>query len=118
MTATRTRALLAFALVLGGGAGVQAQRNYDVTSMNFDLWCQETQHWPSARCDKRLPEDVKTFEEFRTKIESYEIPYLQKQNRDARLQTDIIHNDPVDRSPLTTAQPPPGSLLAPPKIPQ
>jgi hypothetical protein len=112
------RTVLAAALLLCAVGAAYAQRNYDVKTMNFDLWCQETQHWPTDRCDKRLPEDVKVFEDFRTKIESYEIPYLQKQNRDARLETDIIHNDPVDRPPVDTAQPPPGSLQAPPLTPQ
>ncbi len=34
----------------------------------------------------------------RGQIEHYEIPYLQQKNNDVRLDTDILHNDPVDRS--------------------
>jgi hypothetical protein len=115
MTVMGLRAIFAAGLLLCAAGAAQAQRNYDVTTMNFDLWCQETQHWPSDRCAKRLPDDVKTFEAFRAKIESYEIPYLQRQNRDARLQADIIHNQPVDSSAVNPPQSPPTSLQAPPQ---
>ena len=50
--------------------------------MNFDLWCQEQAHLPPDRCDKRMPEDEKTFEAYRAKIEQYEIPYLQQKKND------------------------------------
>ncbi len=58
----------------------------------------EQAHLPPARCDKRSAEDEKTFEAFRDQIEQYEIPYLQQKNKDAQLDADILHNDPVDRS--------------------
>jgi hypothetical protein len=118
MTRMGYRALFACGLLLCAAGAAQAQRNYDVKTMNFGIWCQETQHWPTDRCDKRLPDDVNTFEAFRATIENYEIPYLQKQNRDARLDADIVHSDPVDRSPVRTAQPPPTSQEAPPQTPQ
>ena len=92
------RSLLLTALLLCCGS-VQAQvgRNYDVKPMNFDLWCQEEAHIAPERCDKRLPEDDDAFNAYRTKIEAYEIPYLQQQNRNMRIDTDILHNDPTDR---------------------
>jgi hypothetical protein len=74
----------------------QTGRNYDVKTMNFDLWCQETQHLAPERCDKRLPEDEKVFEAYRAQIERYEVPYLQQQQRDLAIDRDILHNDPVD----------------------
>src|SRR5438067_12177421 len=76
-------------------ASAQTGRNYDVKTMNFDLWCQETQHLPPARCDKRTAEDEATFEAYRSRIERYEVPYLQQQQRDLTLNRDILHNDPV-----------------------
>jgi hypothetical protein len=69
---------------------------YDVQDINFDMWCQEQQHLPAARCDKRLPEDDDAFNTYRAKIERFEIPYLQQQQRQLRLNSGILHNDPVD----------------------
>jgi len=77
-------------------AFAQGGRNYDVKTMNFDLWCQEQAHLPAARCDKRTPEDEKTFQAYRTQIERYEVPYLQQRQRDLSINRDIMHNDPVD----------------------
>lgn len=77
-------------------AVAQGGRNYDVKTMNFDLWCQEQAHLPAARCDKRTPEDEKTFQAYRTQIERYEVPYLQQRQRDLSINRDIMHSDPVD----------------------
>lgn len=96
-------ALVAMAFVSGAAWG-QVGRNYDLQPMNFDLWCQETAHIAPERCDKRLPEDNDAFEAYRAKMQSYEIPYLQQKNRDARIDVDIIHDDPVDRSATRTMQ--------------
>ncbi len=103
MTIMRHRALLAACLLaaapLATGASAQTGSNYAVKTMNFDLWCQETAGLPPDRCDKRTTQDEATFEAYRAKIEQYEIPYLQQKNKDAQLDADILHNDPVDRSP-------------------
>ncbi|MBV9570506.1 MAG: hypothetical protein JO056_04610 [Alphaproteobacteria bacterium] len=77
---------------------------YDVRQMNFDMWCQEQQHLPAARCDKRLPADDEAFDAYRSKIERYEIPYLREQQRQQQLNNGILHNDPVDR-PSGPSQP-------------
>jgi hypothetical protein len=78
-------------------APVLAQRgNYQVSQMNFDLWCQEQAALPVERCDKRAPQDIAAFEAYRAKVEAYEIPYLQRKNSAARLDRDILRNDPVD----------------------
>ena len=91
-------------------ASAQVSRNYDVKTMNFDLWCQETQHLPPERCDKRTPQDEEVFEAYRAKIERYEVPYLQQQQRDLNLDRNILHNDPVDnplhQDPQAQAQSP------------
>jgi hypothetical protein len=81
------------------GGGTQAA-NYDVQTINFDLWCQETQHLPPDRCDKRLPADEAAFEDYRAKVEKYEIPYLKGQESGAQLNRTILRNDPVD-NPVT-----------------
>ena len=100
MEHSRLRAFLAAALFsfAAPAAWAQGGHNYDVKTMNFDLWCQETAHLPAERCDKRTPEDEKTFEAFRNQIEEYEIPYLQEKSKAVQLDTDILHNDPVDHS--------------------
>jgi hypothetical protein len=76
-------------------AAAQTQR-YDVKTMNFDLWCQETAKIDPDRCDKRLPDDEKQFEAYRAKIEKYEIPYLQRKENEQLLDRKVLHNDPVD----------------------
>lgn len=89
---------------------------YPVQEMNFDMWCQEQQHLPPDRCDKRLPEDDAAFSAYRDKVERYEIPYLREQERRLKLSTGILHNDPVDHPDQPSQpqnQPPPTS--EPPK---
>lgn len=90
-----------------------ANTRYDVYNMNFDMWCQEQQHLPAARCDKRLPEDDTAFNTYRSKIERYEIPYLKEQQRQQQLNVGILHNDPVDR-PSQVSQPQSQPVTAPP----
>jgi len=89
-------AIMAAVAMPSGSALAQRNGNYQVSQMNFDLWCQEQAGLPVARCDKRTPEDIATFEAYRAKVEAYEIPYLQRKNSAARLDRDIMRNDPVD----------------------
>jgi hypothetical protein len=88
---------------------------YNVQEMNFDMWCQEEQHLPPDRCDKRLPADDEAFNAYRSKIERYEIPYLQKQQRQIDISRDILHNDPIDDpgTPTKQGQTPAGSAAPP-----
>ncbi len=88
--------LIASLTLLASGAFAQTGQNYDVKTMNFDMWCQEQAHLPADRCDKRTAEDEKTFEAYRDKIERYEVPYLQQQQRDLAVRRDVMQNDPVD----------------------
>ena len=90
---------------LGGQAEAQDDNPYALTEMNFDMWCQEEQHLPPARCDKRLPEDDAAFQTYRNKIENYEIPYLQRKREEQTLNRVILHSDPVDH-PTRPSQPP------------
>jgi hypothetical protein len=87
--------LLAAAAILPASA--QRNGNLQVKEMNFDLWCQEQAGLPVARCDKRTAQDEAAFNAYRAKVEAYEIPYLQQKNAAARLDADILRNDPVDR---------------------
>lgn len=70
--------------------------NFNTQTMNFDLWCQRQAELPAERCDKRLPQDVKTFEAYRTKVERYEIPYLQRKNQEEHINRTLLNSDPID----------------------
>jgi len=83
-------------LVLPNAAALAQTPNYDVKTMNFDLWCQEQQHLDVDRCDKRLPGDEKDFEAYRATIERYEIPYLKEKQNAIALDRNILNKDPVD----------------------
>jgi len=89
-------AILMSGSLLIDSAWAQRNGNYQVMEMNFDLWCQEQAGLPAERCDKRTPEDNAAFEAFRAKVEAYEIPYLQQKYNAARMDRDILRNDPVD----------------------
>lgn len=78
--------------------------HYNLHEMNFDLWCQETKHYPPDRCDKRLPEDDKEFQAYVGTIEKYEVPYLQNKRNQERQDRTILHGDPID-NPHTPATP-------------
>jgi len=77
---------------------------YPLYDMNYDMWCQEEQHLPPERCDKRLPDDDAAFQAYRNKIETYEIPFLQRKRDEQTLNRVILHNDPVDH-PTRPSQP-------------
>ncbi len=68
---------------------------YDLQDLNFDMWCQETEKLPPDRCDRRIPEDEALFETYRTSVEKYELPYLQRKATDQNLSRVVIHADPV-----------------------
>jgi hypothetical protein len=67
-----------------------------LAEINFDMWCQENQHLPPDRCDKRLPQDDQAYQEFVAKFEKYEIPYLERRQDDENLNRVILHGDPID----------------------
>lgn len=88
--------VLAALAVAACAARAEAQQPYAIQEMNFDMWCQEEKHLPANRCDKRLPEDDAAFQAYRSTVENYEINHLQQQQSNVNLNTDIIHNDPLD----------------------
>jgi hypothetical protein len=93
-----TGALIAAAagVALLGSAAGQSSPDRGVETMNFDLWCQEQAALPSARCDKRTPEDEKAFEAYQTTLEHYDIPYRSVQYDQGRVNRDIMNTDPID----------------------
>jgi hypothetical protein len=91
------RLILGAVMALATALPASAQRTlYDVKEMNFDLWCQEEAGLPAERCDKRSEQDNAAFEAYRSKVEAYEIPYLNAKNNSVVIDRDIIRGDPVD----------------------
>jgi len=84
-------------LAIAGSAFAQplaGRSNYDIKNMSFDAWCQETQQYPTDRCDARRPEDVKAFEDYRAVIERYELDYLKRVQQNEELKANI-RRDPT-----------------------
>ena len=85
-------ALAVSGIVLGLSTGGAAQPlsgplNYNVRTMSFELWCQDTQHYPAERCQARRPDDVAAFENYRRLIERYELDYLKRVQKDQNERT-------------------------------
>ena len=98
---------LTAALIVLGAAQAGAQqglRPFRLGEMNFDVWCQETQHLPPARCDQRLPEDDAAFQAYANKIENYEIQYLLRHAEDRRIER-MLNTNPADNRPPGTPPP-------------
>lgn len=72
------------------------QGPYKLQEINFDMWCQEERRLPPERCDKRLPQDDAEYQAYVAKIETYEVPYLQRQRDEENIDRAIIHHDPID----------------------
>lgn len=103
VVAILTNADSAFARPLSGPS------NFDVKNMSFDMWCQETQHNPTDRCEARRPEDVKAFEDYRALIERYELDHLKRVQQGDELWADI-NRDPMQTTKnLEDASPYPSS---------
>ena len=86
----------AVSFVAIGPTVAQPDPNRVPETMNFDLWCQEEASLPAERCDKRTPEDESAFEARRASLERYEILDRSAQYDQARLNRDIMSNDPID----------------------
>ena len=66
---------------------------FNVRTIDFDLWCQQTQRYAADRCMARRPEDVKAFEDYRATVERYELDFLKQQDRDQQVRA-RINRDP------------------------
>ncbi len=96
---TRTSFAVVSALLFLGSATASAQPlsgplNYDVKTLTFELWCQETQRYPTERCNARRPADVAAFEAYRASIERYELQYLKQVDRERQIR-DSVNRDPM-----------------------
>jgi hypothetical protein len=94
-------AVATFALAASANAQMPPPTTYDVQTMNFDLWCQETAHIDPDRCDRRLPDDEQAFDAYRGTIEKYELSHLKDKEREFNIDQNLIHKDPIDE-PLNT----------------
>ena len=82
-----------WAQALPGDRGPAPGTTFNVRTLDFDLWCQQTQRYAADRCAARRPEDVKAFEDYRATIERYELDYLKQQDREQQVRT-RINRDP------------------------
>lgn len=90
----------ALVLLVSGPSSAQplsGPLNYDVKTLTFELWCQETQRYPAERCNARRPADVAAFEAYRASIERYELEYLKQADRERQIR------DSVTRDPMQSA---------------
>jgi hypothetical protein len=103
----RTASLSAALLLVAVQSAVAQDtgKPYRLQSVNFDIWCQETQHLPPRRCDKRLPEDDAAYQAYQNKIENYEIEYLHRHDSGRSLQRDLTHIDPSGVPPAQPGTP-------------
>jgi hypothetical protein len=86
--------------------GAQAQNGpLKLQEFNFDMWCQEQQNLPPARCDKRLPQDDAQFRAYVDKMEHYETQQLNGEARDRRIDRMIRNGGPTDLPQPSVAQP-------------
>ena len=90
------RAMFLAGVALAAFAPRAVAQPVQLTEMNFDMWCQEEQHLPPERCDRRLPEDDAAFQAYVAKIQNYEMPYLHERQQKDQMNRIILHNDPVD----------------------
>ena len=97
MKTGRTTLFASAAILMLAGGAVAQTGTLPLQNMNFDMWCQEQQHLPPSRCDKRLPEDDAAFNDYRAKVEKYEVPYLQSRDQAQHLNRTILQYDPVGR---------------------
>lgn len=85
-------------LLLGSGVSLaqplSGPLNYDVKTLTFELWCQETQRYPAERCNARRPADLAAFEAYRASIERYELQYLKQMERERQIR-DSVNRDPM-----------------------
>ena len=89
--------LFAAGAVLAAAAAAQplsGPLNYNVKTMTFDSWCQETQRYAADRCLARQPADVKAFEDYRSAVERYELQHLKQVQRE-RDTRDSVNRDPA-----------------------
>jgi hypothetical protein len=68
--------------------------SFPVRTLDFDLWCQQTQRYSADRCMARRPEDVKAFEDYRSSIERYEVEHLKQQQKEEDFRA-LTNRDPM-----------------------
>jgi len=104
------RAALGLALVAASEGSAQ-QRRLHFKPQSFDMWCQETQHLPPSRCDKRLPDDDQAYQAYVNQNENYEAQRQNKKADEHRLNQTILRSDP-SHNPAGT---PPTTPVTPPR---
>jgi hypothetical protein len=96
-------ALLAGAALSAAALQASAQpTQLDLHEMNFDMWCQEHEHLPPARCDKRLPKDDAAFQAYVNLIENYETQKLNNEAKERHIDR-MLETNPASAPPQPPA---------------
>jgi hypothetical protein len=66
---------------------------YGVKTLSFDRWCQDDQRYPESRCDARLPGDVMAFEDYRARVERYDLQYEKDRTKEHEFERDMFKHD-------------------------
>jgi hypothetical protein len=67
---------------------------YPIATLSFDRWCQEDEHLPPARCDAREAGDEAAFEDYRARVERYDLQYQQDRTKENQFEQDVLKRDP------------------------
>ena len=72
---------------------------YNIKTLSFDRWCQDEQHYPTSRCDQRLSGDVVAFEDYRARVERYDLQYEKDRTKEHEFERDMLRHDHSQRQP-------------------
>ena len=65
---------------------------------SFEMWCQEMQLYPVKRCDARLADDLREYQQYRADVEKYNDTQTSKAKRDQEILQRLNQNLPGSSS--------------------
>jgi len=74
--------------------------SYNIKTLSFDRWCQDEQHYPASRCEQRLSGDVVAFEDYRTRVERYDLQYEKDRTKQSDFERDVLRHDHSQQQPV------------------
>ena len=85
---------------------VALPQTYNIKTLSFDRWCIEEQRYPASRCDARLQGDVVAFEDYRARVERYDLQFEKDRTKEHEFEKNMLKHD------YSQQQPPP-DVVAP-----
>ena len=74
-------------------------QTYNVKTLSFDRWCREEQRYPTSRCDARLHADMMAFEDYRTRVERYDLQFEKDRTKAHEFERDVLRHDYSQQQP-------------------